>query len=231
MFEGTEGSYTVIVDGVYTGEEEPLPASKTSYELKDLEPGTTYLIEVYGENEEFGNFASMEVTTLPEDEEGMKQAELYLINEADRPVDEAEFMLAGLDENNEDIVYDGYSDENGKLIDDFQAADGEFNLKAGAYSLFVYSEGVEYEYEFEIELDQDYMKNPLRFVLGNDKPVTGETPESGEEAPDKEEQPENESGNQPILPEKAKPASGIRENELPKTATTMYQSVFLEQSL
>lgn len=226
MFEGTDGSYTVIVDGVYTGEEEPLPASKTSYELKDLEPGTTYLIEVYGENEEFGNFASMEVTTLPEDEEGMKQAELYLINEADRPVDEAEFMLAGLDENNEDIVYDGYSDENGKLIDDFQAADGEFNLKAGAYSLFVYSEGVEYEYEFEIELDQDYMKNPLRFVLGNDKPVTGETPESGEEAPDKEEQPENESGNQPILPEKAKPASGIRENELPKTATTMYQSVF-----
>lgn len=226
MFEGSEGSYTVIVDGVYTGEEKPLPASKTSYKLTDLEPGTTYLIEVYGETEEFGNLASIEVTTLPEDEEGMKQAELYLINEAEQPVGEAEFMIAGIDENNEDAVYEGYSDENGQLIDDLQAAEGKFNLKVGVYSLFVYSESVEYEYEFEIEEEQDYLKNPLQFVLGSEKPETGETPETGEETPDKEEQPEKENANQPILPEKAKPASGIRENELPKTATTMYQSVF-----
>ncbi|MDQ0857211.1 fibronectin type III domain-containing protein [Bacillus sp. V2I10] len=223
MFEGSEGSYTIIVDGVYTGEEEPLPASETSYELTDLEPGTTYLIEVYGETEEFGNFASIEVTTLPEDEEGMKQAELYLINEEEQPVGKAEFMIAGLDVNNEDVVYEGYSDENGQLIDDLQAAEGKFNLKVGAYSLFVYSEGVEYEYEFEIEEDQDYMKNPLLFVLGSERTETGET---GEETPDKVEQPEKESANQPILPQKAIPASGIRENELPKTATTMYQSVF-----
>lgn len=226
MFEGTEGSYTVIVDGVYTGEEEPLPASETSYELTDLEPDTTYLIEVYGESEEFGNFASIEVTTLPEDEEGMKQAELYLINEDEQPISEAEFLIEGLDENNEDVLFEGYSDENGQLIDDLQADEGKFSLKAGAYSLFVYSEGIEYEYEFTIEEEQDYLKNPLVFVLGSEKPETGETPDPGKESPDKEEQPENESGNQPILPEKAKPASGIRENELPKTATKMYQSVF-----
>ena len=155
MFEGSEGSYLVIVDGEYTGEEEPLPASETSYELTDLEPDTTYLIEVYGESDEFGNIASIEVTTLPEDEEGMKQAELYLINEDEQPISEAEFLIEGLDENNEDVLFEGFSDENGQLIDDLQADEGKFSLKAGAYSLFVYSEGIEYEYEFTIEEEQD----------------------------------------------------------------------------
>ncbi|TDL78966.1 fibronectin type III domain-containing protein [Peribacillus frigoritolerans] len=226
MFEGTEGSYFVIVDGEFTGEEEPLPASQTSYELTDLEPDTTYLIEVYGESDEFGNAASIEVTTLPEDEEGMKQAEFYLINEDEQPISEAEFLIEGLDKNNEDILFEGYSNELGQLIDDLQADEGKFSLKVGAYSLFVYNEGIEYEYEFTIEEEQDYLKNPLVFVLGSEKPETGETPDPGKETPVKEEQPEKEITNEPILPEKAKPASGIRENELPKTATVMYQSVF-----
>lgn len=221
MLPGQEGTYIVNLDGEPVAE---LDASETSYLIEDLDPETAYFIDVTAINEEeMYNMASAEITTLPEDEEErvVKEAELFLVDEEWNAIKNAEFELMSTDDDNQEFYSFGASDKNGQLFDlTGEKPKGTFDLLVGHYELYVVTEDdKKYIYEFEITENEDYLKDPLVFLVGNeDKPTTPVEPEEPET-----DGKTDETKAEPIKP--IDPSDKGSKNSLPATATESYNLV------
>ncbi|PLR67940.1 hypothetical protein CYJ36_11525 [Bacillus sp. UMB0893] len=223
MLPGQKGTYIVTLDGEPVTE---LDGNETSYLIEDLEPETTYFIDITAiYEEEMYNMAYTEITTLPEDEEErvVKEAELFLVDEEWNAVKNAEFELMSTDDDNQDFYSFGASDENGQLSDlTGDEPKGTFELLVGYYELYVVTENdKKYIYEFEIKEDGDYLKEPLVFLVEKDdkqtSPVDPEEPDTDGKT--------DETKEEPIKPIDLSDKGS--KNPLPSTATDSYNLVLL----
>ncbi|OAS87739.1 MULTISPECIES: leucine-rich repeat domain-containing protein [Metabacillus] len=232
------GTYNVSLysdDGELV-EDVELDSNETSYQFLNLSPNTNYYIEINVEEDEYYGFLSADVTTLPV-EGSVKDVSLYVYKTVDLPEVDATFDLYGIDEETENIYYFGWSDEQGRLID--VSTDEEMDiveLPVGNYEItFVTADGEEVTFQFEINGTEDYLVDPILFLLedSDDNPVT--TPGDGQDGgvdPQKPtpdgENPAN--GNNSSIGEKPVDSNNIitepvkveNKNQLPKTATIVY---------
>lgn len=228
------GTYYVNLysaDGEEQIEEIQVDSHKTSYQFTGLSPYTDYYFDVYVDEDEYNNYLSGEATTLPV-EGSVKDVSMYVYRTKDVPEVDVMFDLYGIDEATETIHYFGGSDEQGQLIDySSEEPLSTFELLVGSYEIsFMTEDEEEVTFQFEINGEEDYLKYPLAFLLEEDdqSPVT--PPANGEEKD--EEGPKDQSpsiGEKPTNPVKvdAKPIKvetvpAKQANELPKTATVMY---------
>ncbi|MFC0272249.1 LPXTG cell wall anchor domain-containing protein [Metabacillus herbersteinensis] len=180
-----------------------------------------------GESEEHFGFVSTEVTTLAADTV-FKDVSIFLQDQKGNPESAAEFELIGADEGNEQIFLSGLSKEDGRLVD-FSGEEplDVFKLQTGNYQLYVYTEGgEEFVIEFEVLESEDFMNNPLNFVLDVDQPNVdeGKTPSENDEKDPPEvtfgdDNPTNEDGKTPIKNTSA--------YNLPSTATDFYNLLLI----
>ena len=172
------GSYNVSLytnDGEEIVEEIALDSNVTSYQFSNLSPFTDYIVEVNVEEDEYYGYLYAEVTTLPV-EGSVKDVSMYVYKTDDVPEADAMFDLYGIDEETENVYYFGGSDDQGRLID--YSSDEEldiFELPIGNYEImFMTEEEEEVSFQFEINGTEDYLKNPIFFVLeeGDKGPVS-----------------------------------------------------------
>ena len=156
-------------------QETDLSGAKTSYQFTELKPNTDYYIEILVESEEYYGYLSAEVKTLSV-EGSVKDVNLYVYHTEDEPEADVMFDLYGIDPETEEQYFYGWSDENGRLWDHMgdEAVD-LFKLPAGNYEIvFVTTDEEEVIFRFEIEADEDYIENPIYFVLNEE--VSEQTP-------------------------------------------------------
>ncbi|MBO1511782.1 leucine-rich repeat domain-containing protein [Metabacillus bambusae] len=213
-----------------------IDSSETRYQFLNLSPNTDYYIEVNVEEDEYYGFLSADVTTLPI-EGSVKDVSLYVYKTVDIPEVDATFDLYGIDEETENIYYFGWSDEQGRLID---VSTGEemdiLELPVGNYEItFVTADEEEVSFQFEINGTEDYLEEPILFLLedGDDDPVTAPGDGQDEGVDPQKPTPDDENpskGNDSSIGEKPVDSNNIvtepvkveNKNQLPKTATVMY---------
>ncbi|MGM0876412.1 MAG: fibronectin type III domain-containing protein [Bacillota bacterium] len=218
------GSYQVSLYsnfGEELVEEIKIESGETSYQFTELSPFTDYYIEVIVEDDEYYGYLFAEVTTLPI-EGTVKDVSMYVYKTTDVPEVNAMFGIQGIDEETENVFYYGWSDEQGRLFD--YTADEPvdiFELPIGNYEItFLTEEEEELIFEFEINGTEDYLENPLYFMLQGDGQNPNTTPGNVGNGEDKEEDPQDPTpadGKNLVDPVKVVP-----KNELPKTATEVY---------
>lgn len=243
------GSYNVSLytnDGEEIVEEIALDSNETSYQFTNLSPFTDYIVEVNVDEDEYYGYLFTEVTTLPI-EGTVKDVSMYVYKTDDAPEADATFDLYGTDDETENVYYFGGSDDQGRLID--YSSDEEldiFELPIGNYEImFLTEDEEEISFQFEIKGTEDYLKNPIFFVLeeGDKDPVTPPSEGgNGEDIEkDKDEQKEPAKPTEPTEPkeptpskvngpvdsvktdENSKNVKGNNEKgELPNTATETY---------
>ncbi|MCM3653566.1 leucine-rich repeat domain-containing protein [Metabacillus litoralis] len=237
------GSYNLSLytnDGEETVEEIALDSNETSYQFTNLSPFTDYIVEVNVEEDEYYGYLLAEVTTLPI-EGTVKDVSMYVYKTDDVPEADAMFDLHGTDDETENVYYFGGSDDQGRLID--YSSDEEldiFKLPIGNYEImFLTEDEEEVSFQFEIKGTEDYLKNPIIFVLEeSDKgPVTPPSEGgNGEDIEkDKDEQQEPTEPTEPTPSEVNGPVDQVKtdensknakgnnaKGELPNTATETY---------
>lgn len=211
-----------------------LDSSKTNYTFTGLTPFTDYLFDVTAEEEDYYNYVYGEATTLPI-EGSVKDVSMFVYKTEDVPVIDAMFDLYGIDEENEQVYRYGWSDEQGRLIDytDDEPID-IFELPIGNYEIiFTTEDGNETSFQFEITGTEDYVENPIFFLLeeGED-PVT--PPNDGDHGEDVDKEDEgkaptpSEGKNPPTTVDTPTDGSEEKANrELPETASMMYNYLII----
>lgn len=217
-------------------EEVELPGSETSYQFTELDSNTDYYVEILVENEDYYGYLFAEVSTLAT-EGSFKDVSLYVYETEDEPEVDAMFDLYGIDPETEDHYFYGWSDEEGRLWDHSgEEAFDFFSLSAGTYEImFVTVKGEEITFQFEIFADEEYMENPIFFVLNEE--VDGQTPP--ETGPNDDEKEQGKEPSQPVKVNNPSQADKVEaektkrkaENEknqkLPQTATITYNLLFI----
>ncbi|MDQ0227173.1 leucine-rich repeat domain-containing protein [Metabacillus niabensis] len=189
MLPNGVGKYKVSLYSYESDEpiiEEEIDSSIRSHTFKGLDPFTDYYITVDVTEEGYENTLYAEFTTLPI-EGTVKDVSMYVYKTAEAPEAGAAFDLYGLDKENEDVYYFGESDEQGQLINyATEESIDIFTLPIGNYEIvFTTVDGKEYVFQFEITSTDDYLENPLFFLLedeGDKEPVT--PPTNGENPTD-----------------------------------------------
>lgn len=214
-------------DGVYTVnlyenyEEVPvqhteLTGAETSYQFSELTPNTDYTVEIMiEESEEYYGYLSAEVTTLPT-EGSMKDVSLYVYDTEENPAVDVMFDLYGIDPETEEQYFYGWSDEDGRLWDHTgEEAVDVLSLPVGEYEiLFTTEEEEEIIFQFEIEKDNDYLNNPIYFLL-NENPDEQAPPAVVPDADDKEQ-----TGSQPVKVNKPSQQDKVKTEKMKKNRTT-----------
>lgn len=229
------GTYKLLLyynNGEELLEEYEISSSETSYQFTNLLANTDYYIEVIAEEEEYFGYVSANAKTLAK-EGSVKDVNMYVYETKDVPKADASFSLYGTNSDTDDTFIFGRSDQEGKLWNDVgEEPIDVFSLPVGSYEITFISDNEEISLQFDIQDDEDYLANPLRFVLKEDNVITplpdkgkGEGKDEEKESPTAPEEKE-----EPIKVrnlEKNKKTKEESQQELPKTATEFYNLILV----
>ncbi len=138
-----------------------------SYVFNELSPNTYYEIQVdahYVDGRILPGYTSI-WTEYPADQ--LKDVNLHLINETEQSIENFEFSISGIDDQNDQFFENGYISESGEFLSFYKEV--PFTLPVGQYEVILYGPAGEFNhysmYQFTVEDGKDYVSTPIELIF------------------------------------------------------------------